>query len=807
MTNQSIHQRYGWLPVLVIMMAAVALAAGAIGIYSVEAYLVGLTGEHLALAAAQIANTLDQSLYARYADTLLMAQASTFQQNDRTAIEALLGGVKAIHPYYLWLGVTDVTGRIVAATDPGTVGLERGKSAWFRAVRDGERIHLGDAEPSEETAGMDAISFSAAIRGPRGEFLGVLSTRLGLPVLEEIQTQTIRFLQTRLPVAHMVEYQFLTREGNVFIDSDMEHKGNVNFKTLGITSARLVESGQPGYIEEEHLRRHAPVITGYARTQGYRDFPGFQWGVLLRLDRGGILAPMRTHLWELGLAGAVVWVPMLGLLLWSAWRLQKEWAQAQRDRANAEESEGRYLALLESTGEGIYGMDLQGRCTFINRAAARMIGVEPEEVLGRDMHEQLHHHRTDGSFYPVEECPIYHAFLKGEECRIDSEVFWRQDGTSFPAEYSSHPIKDRDTITGAVAVFADITERKRVEDSLKLQSRVLESMTEGVSLADEQGIILYTNPAKDAMFGYQRGELISKHVTVLNAYSPEENARIVGDIIEQLKTRGTWVGEFSNRRKDGTPFATFARISALEISNKKYWVSVQENITERKHVEEALCQSEQHLWELLAERESLVQDLHDGLIQTIYAIGLGLEECQQLIREDSSKAIERLQETVAGLNEVIREVRSSIAGSVPLALNGAQLEAALARLARMLEISGKFHIALTVDALAADRLTPSQTIQVLQVARESISNSLRHSGGRQCTVSLQMGGECVRLQIADDGAGFDLDAVGKGGYGLLNLAVRAHRLNSHLQVFAQAGQGTRIALDIPLSQSEVGKVS
>jgi PAS domain S-box-containing protein len=118
---------------------------------------------------------------------------------------------------------------------------------------------------------------------------------------------------------------------------------------------------------------------------------------------------------------------------------------------------------------------------------------------------------------------------------------------------------------------------------------------EGVSVSDENGIILYTNPAEDRMFGYECGELIGQHVTVQNTYQPEENARIVNEVIAQLKEQGVWFGEFSNRKKDGTAFTTFARITALDISDKRYLVCVQEDVTERKREEEILRASERAL--------------------------------------------------------------------------------------------------------------------------------------------------------------------------------------------------------------------
>jgi PAS domain S-box-containing protein len=92
--------------------------------------------------------------------------------------------------------------------------------------------------------------------------------------------------------------------------------------------------------------------------------------------------------------------------------------------------------LLESTGQGIYGIDLQGNCTFINRATCELVGYRPDETLGRNMHDLIHHHKPDGSVYPVDQCPIYRAFRKGGGCCVDSEVMWRRDGTPIPVEYS-----------------------------------------------------------------------------------------------------------------------------------------------------------------------------------------------------------------------------------------------------------------------------------------------------------------------------------------------------------------------------------
>jgi PAS domain S-box-containing protein len=148
------------------------------------------------------------------------------------------------------------------------------------------------------------------------------------------------------------------------------------------------------------------------------------------------------------------------------------------DRRRAEravrESREQFRLLLECLGEGIYGIDCDGRCTFINRAAAEMLGYSAEDVLGRDMHQLIQHHRADGSLYPAVECPVMLAIRTGEQQRCDDEVLWRRDGAPFPVDYSAYPLHDGDVITGAVVAFTDITQRKRSEAAIRLLTEGLE---------------------------------------------------------------------------------------------------------------------------------------------------------------------------------------------------------------------------------------------------------------------------------------------------------------------------------------------
>jgi formate hydrogenlyase transcriptional activator len=141
------------------------------------------------------------------------------------------------------------------------------------------------------------------------------------------------------------------------------------------------------------------------------------------------------------------------------------WLQAQDVLS---ESERRVRLMLDSAAEAICACDSMGTCLFANCSAARILGYgDPAELLGRNLHSLEHHTHKDGTPYPIEECPIYLGFQKGESVHRDDEVYWRKDGTSFPVEYWSHPVVQEGRTIGAVITFVDITERKQTEEALR----------------------------------------------------------------------------------------------------------------------------------------------------------------------------------------------------------------------------------------------------------------------------------------------------------------------------------------------------
>ena len=502
MRVRPIRDQYARLPWLIAAMTAAALAIGAIATFYIEGRLVESKGETLALAASEVAHKLDLLLAEHYDDTLELSRDNIFEKHDPAGQSAYLATIKRIHPTYLWLGVTDAGGRIAAATDPATIGKNLGGSASFQATRDTGRVHVGDVEPFFETNGVDAVAFTAPITSPRGSFHGVITTRVGIPHLEDVITRTIQAIQARQEFKSLIDYKFATAQGAVFVDSDLPHKGNVNLEQLGLPSARLSKSGQPGYVEEEHPHRHVRVITGYARTQGGGAFPGLKWTVLLHIDKDALVAPIWKTLWKLAAAWALVWLPILGFLLWSAGRLKKE-----QEYVLAAES--KYRQLVEQAGDIIYQTDARGYFTYVNPTVTRTKGYTPEELIGRHFTEFI---RPDSR--EAAKRFLMRQFVKQSPSVYQEFPALAKDGREIWIGQNVQPLFENDQVVGFQAVARDITERKRAEEALReTEERFQAFMTNTPAVAfmkDEAGHYIYMNRTFERAFRVTQSQIIGK---------------------------------------------------------------------------------------------------------------------------------------------------------------------------------------------------------------------------------------------------------------------------------------------------------
>jgi signal transduction histidine kinase len=196
----------------------------------------------------------------------------------------------------------------------------------------------------------------------------------------------------------------------------------------------------------------------------------------------------------------------------------------------------------------------------------------------------------------------------------------------------------------------------------------------------------------------------------------------------------------------------------------------------------------------------MAENLHDSTIQSLFAIGLNLERCQRLVSESHREVAAQLGAAVASLKSVIRDLRGYILGSEGPISDGRTFEAGLTSLVHEMNGLHQLDFQLHTNSAAADRVSAEQAAHILSIAREAMSNSLRHSGASKGTLSLQLRDQVVRLIVEDDGVGFDAAGNQRSGHGLNNMEARARRMGGRLEVVSGPGHGTRIVLDFPQEQ-------
>lgn len=215
----------------------------------------------------------------------------------------------------------------------------------------------------------------------------------------------------------------------------------------------------------------------------------------------------------------------------------------------------RIRLLLDSTAEGILGVDRLGRCTFCNRAALAELGYESEsQILGKDIHSAVHHTRPDGTPCPTEECGFFSALLKEQPTHFRDDHYWSQSGTHFPVEAWSYPIQGEDGVVGAVVTFWNTTDRRNAEDAKHRSEQLFKAMAENsadlIAVVDPQGRVIYSNPAHRTVLDLAPDEL--QRTVAFDLIHPDDRQGAKQIFEEALRSGQGPVAEFRMRRKNGT---------------------------------------------------------------------------------------------------------------------------------------------------------------------------------------------------------------------------------------------------------------
>ncbi len=221
----------------------------------------------------------------------------------------------------------------------------------------------------------------------------------------------------------------------------------------------------------------------------------------------------------------------------------------------------------------------------------------------------------------------------------------------------------------------------------------------------------------------------------------------------------------------------------------------------RRRAEEDLALKQHLLTQSLEEKIRLGQDLHDGTIQSLYAVGLTLESVRDLLPDNPAEADRRLEQCRASLNAAIRDTRAYLTGLAPEQLRQADFARTLRTLLDGLCLGHAARCEIRVDDEAAALLTPAQALEALHIAREAASNALRHGHATQVTVRVHKGDHEVCLLVQDNGSGFDPATRRDGGHGLSNMHARAASAGATLQLTSRPGEGVRVLANLPIKIS------
>jgi PAS domain S-box-containing protein len=474
------------------------------------------------------------------------------------------------------------------------------------------------------------------------------------------------------------------------------------------------------------------------------------------------------------------------------------------------------MLLLESTSEGIYGVDLGGRCTFVNKAAREMLGYQADEVVGTDMHELIHHHRADGTPYPTEDCRIFEVFRSGRASHVDGEMFWRKDQTSFPVDYSSSPIIEGGVIKGAVVAFTDISQQKQAEEALgQAEERyrsIFENAVEGIFRTTVDGRYLVVNPALARLNGFDSPQEMMMTVTDIGRQVYVEPGRRE-EFIRLMQKENELLGfEYQVRRKDGSIIWISENVRTVRDADGVIvgYEGMVENITQRKEAEEQLQQSLDRLRTLSArlevvreeERARIARELHDELGVGLTCLKIDLARVNAIVGEgegsrlrrkvsDKMRAmIEQIDNTISAVQRIVSELRPAVLDDLGLV---AAIEWQCQNFQQLTAIP------CTCTATAEDiEVEPERATAVFRICQEALTNVARHANATAVRVSLQERAGSLLLSVSDNGKGIpDHKINDPQSFGLLGMRERAVLLGGEVTITGSPEKGTTITMRLP----------
>ncbi len=429
--------------------------------------------------------------------------------------------------------------------------------------------------------------------------------------------------------------------------------------------------------------------------------------------------------------------------------------------------------LLNSTGEGIYGIGLDGTCTFANHAALTMLGyASQEEVIGCNMHELIHYAHANGTPLEISECHIHHTLLSQNSQLVDTEVFWRKNGSSFPVQYQARPILENEQIIGSVINFYDITERIESQFEIKKLLQALEQSPVSTVITDLNARIEYVNQQYIDSCGYTREEIIGSNPRFFQSgHTPEDT---YNGLWAKLKNGGHWQGEFYNKTKQGVDYLEWVFISPIRDASGTitHYLSVIQDITLRKQYEEGILVAKEQAEALaLSKMQFLANMSHEirAPINAIMSIAfLALQTDLSAQQQHYMSQINSSAKWLLGILDDILNFSKLEAGKVELEQHPFELYAVITFLktvATPLLTDKDVNLIFEVAPLVPSTFI-GDALRLEQVLLNLISNAIKftHTGSVTLEVqllSLEDKQASLNFSVTDTGIGLDMNHKNK----------------------------------------------
>lgn len=650
--NQSTRSYHWYVGLLVVALMGLGVLC-LLALWIFQATLIEHAGQDLQRTATDVAEKLDR---------LLVDRSRNIEHLSHTLSEMKYGKkgrgwtdqlyqVQQQNPLYSWLGVLDSTGRVVVATDPASIGRKAEKTDWLRELGSGPAVSAYDVRRDQLSEGKDVVEFSHLIQAHHQKnqsrsFDGVVVGRIATAAFQTVVDRLILGQTLIIDSKRRLEYQILAADGRIILESALRPNESVNLMTLEAASVRRLASGSPSFVQEDHQRRHVPVLTGSAQMPSRQRGMG-RWNVLVRLEREEVLGPIDLAFGATTMWSGLMAIPLLGLLLWVIVRLRTERSRVEDASQASTEAQKLFQSSLDALTSHIAILDERATIIAVNKAWRSFGDYNqlrvPNYGIGRNYLDICDSALGDGSEEARRVAKGIRAVLQGEQsgsvasysCDAPSEARrFLVHISRFNWEDTNRIVIDHQNVSDSWLAVRDLLESQASTQT------IINNTLDAHVLTDQDGVVRGWNPKAQEIFGWSfheaRGQSMADLVisplhreTYMRSLKKVLNSETASALDKRIEIEG-W-------HKDGRPFPIELTVTSLKGHNGFQFSVFIRNITE--HIQQERRQAAEHrIAELLLETTSLdavSQDIIKTICDTLeWRLGIlwRVDETRQVMR-------------------------------------------------------------------------------------------------------------------------------------------------------------------------------